>query len=319
MLRSVLVALALSRAAALALSREGLGGGEADALLSSRHSFLAHGLKNSQRPRMLVMLGCSGSSILMDMARGMLEAHRVSWNTPGGGKSGELVKHAGNPFFTKEGGMGVALTKANEYAKSKHATLVFKEQGAQSKEFRDAAPALLSMGTYVVHAYRKNVLDRMVCQIKDCFLTPHYGVPVGPDGSTWRLCFERRVNETEATGYTAKLNTKTLKHNLKEFLGKPFAEWSRIKDAGFEGFPTLAAEDLLDFEHDASALPRALIAWDKFMAAWGVRPTTATIKKYLTEYVGKYAAEPQSKTIYNFDRVEQVCRVDEDLRRLIRM
>jgi len=317
MLRSLLVlVLAPSWAAALALSREA-GGNEMDSPPGAV-AFLAHGLKNVDRPRMLVMLGCSGSSVLMDIARGILQTHGVSTNTPGGGKSGELVKPHWNPFFNEAEGMGVALTKARDYAMQQNGTLVFKEQGAQSQAFRDAGPALLSMGTYVVHAYRRNVLDRMVCQVKDCFLSSRYGVPVGPDGKESRVCFARRSDKRKAEGYSAKLNIGRLRANLKAFLRKPDAERSRISRSGFQNYPSIVAEDLLDFEHDASAFERALITWERFMAAWGVQPKRQRIKAYLQQYVGKYSAEPQSKTIYNFEDAERICRDDDTLRQLIR-
>merc|ERR1719190_168794 len=95
-------------------------------------------------------------------------------------------------------------------------------------------------------------------------------------------------------------------------------EEERIKDAGFRSFMTISAEDLLDFEHDSSALDRGVEAWAKFMQGWGVKPDLARIRKRLMEFVGEYPAEPQSSTIYNYEEVSQVLGSAPDLKSLLR-
>eukprot|EP00928_Gymnodinium_smaydae_P008381 TRINITY_DN13055_c0_g1_i1.p1 TRINITY_DN13055_c0_g1~~TRINITY_DN13055_c0_g1_i1.p1 ORF type:complete len:344 (-),score=95.87 TRINITY_DN13055_c0_g1_i1:225-1256(-) len=291
------------------------------ATLHRNLAFSIRNLDNPERPRMLVMLGCSGSSFLLKMAGKLLEAHGGTAKTPGGEMAaGEIMKPIANPYYSAAKGMAKAMEDANAAAQKEQATLVFKEQGAQSQFFRDAAPTLLKMNTYVVHGYRANALDRMVCQVKDCFLREEYGKPVDKSGEKSDLCFKRR-NSRPANGYLASLNTTNLSEHLENFMKAHDEEKERIKAAGFKDFESVSAEDLLDFEHDNSvdAFKRAVKAWKIFLRSWGVKPSLKVIRDELQQYSGAYKAELQSDTIYNFQEVSDIVRGNAKLQSLLRV
>lgn len=280
-------------------------------------TFMARGLPNPERPRMLVSLGCSGSCVLMEVSRKLLGDHGISTWTPGGGPSGEMMKTPrANPFYTAEDGMGGAMKAANADALVNGATLVFKEQGAQSSYFREAAPDLQQLGTYVIHSYRRNVLDRMVCMTRDCVLNSTYGTPIDKDGKVSDLCFKRRGN-TATDSNSAHINTDGLADRLKDFMQQSSEESDRMQNAGFRNYPTLAFEDLLDFEHDASAFDRGLNAWMQFLAGWGLTPQREVVKQRLMQYSGKYAAESQAETIHNYGEIAPLLRSDAQLASLL--
>lgn len=286
--------------------------------VQSALAFRVSGLAHPERPRMLVMSGCSGSSFLLNMASGLLEAHGAAVNTPGGG---ELTKPSQNPFYKPSAGMGVAMEAAYASALQSNATLVFKEQGARSSFFQDSTPLLLKLNTYVVHGFRENAIDRMVCLVKDCFVNETFGVPVY-HGDESDMCFARRKLGRKSAitpgDYKARLNTTHLASNLLQALEDPKLEKTRIDAAGFRNTVSLSTEALLDFEHDSSALDSAVEAWSHFLEAWGVRPETQSIRNHLSKYVGRFTAEPHRDTIYNFQEVADIVAHHSELRPLLR-
>lgn len=249
---------------------------------------------------MLVSLGCSGSSAIMDFAWELLTLHGVVVSNMSYHDDGEIERKGKNPYFDEETGMGVAMKKANDFARSENATLIFKEQGAQFEIFDQAAPVLLSMGTYVVHVYRVNQLDRYVCMIKDCFLNEKWGRTVDKYGKESDLCWHRRKVPTSIGNYFAELHIADLKEHMKEYAEDPQKEAQRLKDHGFADFPTFTAEELTSFEYDFTLLGKSVNSWMRLLAAWGVEPNAAVIHSYLNDFAGKKVQESQKDTIYNY-------------------
>jgi len=168
------------------------------------------------RPRMLAMRGCSGSSAIMVYARNLLRYHGVPVpaatepNIVNGealppidrGLPSELLNPKINWLYKEAGNdMGKAIEMQNELIRRKGQTLFFKGmvqhlQGTDkaTDEWDSLAEPLKKLELFAVLGARENMLDQVICQVKDCF-QEDYGTPVDQDGKDSDLCFHRRSEE----------------------------------------------------------------------------------------------------------------------------
>jgi len=312
-----------------------------------------------RRPRMLAMRGCSGSSAVSVFARALLRLHGIP--TPEGGNPmrdengdvqvppewkgwpAELLKPETNWYAKDSKDMGEAMLKMNDLAESYNKTLFFKGMsqymlGDKSKndEWADLLPAFRKLNMYGVIAKRQNLLDVVVCQIKDCFQAS-YGYPVdAKTGKQSDACFSRRgdihSNPTAIKEGDVELVAKR-KHKSHGYLFEPDSEEEEevkayvrpnmIKlaiDREHE-FTKMARhnlnkqlelnasviyeEDLLDFQAPYDdGLKRAVPAWAMALESWGVTPDPHLIKTFLKQYQNTYHVQPpHSEVIDNIDEV----------------
>jgi len=312
-------------------------------------------------PRMLAMRGCSGSSAIMLHARKLLRFHGipVTWggqpNIVGGKPQpptgmawpDEMLSPRINWLLEKAGGdMGLAVDMANTAATSKNMTFFLKGmvqhlQGDRlgNDEWDSVKGPLVKLKTMVVVGTRKNTLDQVLCQIKDCF-QHSYGIPVDVrTGKESDLCFDRRkirllsedvvVTNNASTdldrsvavsnmidnkglhfrrniGYKALVNSSQLLRALDIEEKLVARAKNNLKSAGLN-FSTVYAEDLLDFQTSLKgAQERAVVAWCTLLRSFGVQPDARAIQFYLKHFANTYPVQAKHKdVIHNFEEVHQ--------------
>jgi len=162
----------------------------------------------------------------------------------------------------------------------------------------------------VVYAYRGNVLDKMICEIRDCFLKtqPDLGYPVNAKtGERDNQCFNRRLPGGPKTkayvnpdGFLLRLKKKAKgvmgnHRNLENFYG----------DDDFV-LPKVSTEDLWAFEFsDAKdGYRRSMLAWSQILLAWGFIPDEQRIANVMSAYgFSKRKQKPHRETIYNLEEL----------------
>eukprot|EP00927_Polykrikos_kofoidii_P017725 TRINITY_DN180_c0_g1_i12.p1 TRINITY_DN180_c0_g1~~TRINITY_DN180_c0_g1_i12.p1 ORF type:complete len:369 (-),score=51.92 TRINITY_DN180_c0_g1_i12:174-1217(-) len=293
-------------------------------------------------PRMLVMRGCSGSSAVMVFARNLLRYHGipvpraslpvvvngVAKAPLGPGWPAELLNPKYNWFLSSAAGnMGKAMEMANAEMMRTNRTLFFKGMvqnlqgdGAGVDQWESLKPSFQKLDMFAVIGTRVNMLDEVICQVKDCF-HPADGVPVDARGKESDVCFNRRGDaikhpvsklkskpaeiHTRAEVYKAKLNVRVL-HRLidKEY---ELIDGARESLESIGIFPkTVTEEDLLDFQTPMpGAFKRAVTAWSVLLESLGVTPDEKIVREFLKQYRGTYHDKPtHADTIYNFHEVK---------------
>eukprot|EP00927_Polykrikos_kofoidii_P017728 TRINITY_DN180_c0_g1_i3.p1 TRINITY_DN180_c0_g1~~TRINITY_DN180_c0_g1_i3.p1 ORF type:complete len:369 (-),score=53.14 TRINITY_DN180_c0_g1_i3:38-1081(-) len=293
-------------------------------------------------PRMLVMRGCSGSSAVMVFARNLLRYHGipvpraslpvvvngVAKAPLGPGWPAELLNPKYNWFLSSAAGnMGKAMEMANAEMMRTNRTLFFKGMvqnlqgdGAGVDQWESLKPSFQKLDMFAVIGTRVNMLDEVICQVKDCF-HPADGVPVDASGKESELCFNRRGDAIKhpvsksnskpaeipapAEEYKAKLNVRVL-HRLidKEY---ELIDGARESLESIGIFPkTVTEEDLLDFQTPMpGAFKRAVTAWSVLLESLGVTPDKNIVREFLQQYRGTYHDKPtHADTIYNFHEVK---------------
>jgi hypothetical protein len=293
-------------------------------------------------PRMLAMRGCSGSSAVMVFARNLLRYHGIpvpsaalpkvvhgEAKAPAGpGWPAELLNPKYNWFLSSAAGnMGKAMEMANAEMMRTNQTLFFKGmvqnlQGdcAGVDQWASLKPSFQKLDMFAVIGTRVNMLDEVICQVKDCF-HPADGVPVDANGKESELCFNRRgdsINHpvsklnsntaeipTPSEEYKAKLNVRVL-HRLidKEY---ELIDGARESLESIGIFPkTVTEEDLLDFQTPMpGAFERAVTAWSVLLESLGVTPDEKIVREFLKQYRGTYHDKAtHADTIYNFHEVK---------------
>jgi len=268
-------------------------------------------------PRMLVMQGCSGSTAVIEQARDMLAIHNVLPTMPSEAfPDAEMLKPEKNPYYEEANhDIGKSLELATLAAQSRSPPLALLFKGMVEEvvdpriwEENHVLATLNELRAVAVFASRFNMLDQLVCQVKDCF-HPEYGVPADDSGASQlqdsHKCILRRQG---ANSFRAKLFPDT----LIEGIDHQYEVVERARKAlNASGIPALevVSEDLFDYEMvgDVSAFVRAVEAWSKFLTSWGVKPVKEKVEAVLMMRAhSRSNASKHSEVIHNFDAVREV-------------
>jgi hypothetical protein len=221
--------------------------------------------------------------------------------------------------------IGVALELAALEMKRKNQTLFFKSMmkslqgtGERGDEWASLKPTFQKLNMFAVIASRDNMLDQIVCQVKDCFVAS-YGSPVDEHGQETNLCFKRRgapknptskeklteAGKTRAkTVYKAKLGAHELVRHIENELQVIETTRKNLESAGISS-KIVSAEDLLDFQTPVPrAFEKAVAAWSVLLQSLGVTPDENIVASFLQQYQNTYPEPPDhADVIYNFDEV----------------
>ena len=221
--------------------------------------------------------------------------------------------------------MGRAMEFANAEMMRTNQTLFFKGMvqylqgdGVVYDQWASLKPSFQKLDMFTVIGTRVNMLDEVICQVKDCF-QPIGGVPVDARGRESELCFNRRGDTSKnpvsmsrseetpilAEEYKAKLNVQVL-HRLidKEYQLIDFAR-KNLESIGL--FPkTVTEEDLLDFQTPMpGAFERAIKAWSVLLESLGVTVDENIVREFLQQYRNTYHDKPiHEDMIFNFREVK---------------
>lgn len=174
----------------------------------------------------------------------------------------------------------------------------------------------------MVHVERENALDKIVCKIRDCFLSYPSKFE---NGTNAHLCFKRR-NASELT--KAVIPIPQLGNMLRKFMTyspQRFLKGSKEDTLAFiNGQPkdlrivkvlmekglvfreTVFTEELLQYETDSSheGLMRSVAAWNKIFTAWNLFCDNDLLVGILKLGWGKRPPPPPHReVIYNHEKV----------------
>jgi len=298
-----------------------------------------------QRPRVLVVNGCSGSTFVMKVARRLFLAHGLTVY----GWEYELLNPAKNPFFNRSAvqkhGTSAATARALEAihddATRRRSVLLFN--GAPGYLSEAVAAVLRKRDARLVHAWRRNVLDTLVCEVRDCFAhTTPTGkrAPGAADALGWPVdartgarssaCFEqrrsKRANSTAATTAAAVMGPTKAHLNVSSLVGllpldSPSRVASFLRSRRLATAVSLSTEELSDFSLAAPSreeaqvhLRRSAAAWERALTAWGVPTNAEQLSRLLAAERDRLQATPHVVTPHA-QTIANMAEVTETLRR----
>lgn len=268
--------------------------------------------------------GCTGSSIILDIARDILELHGVNAYMHAPNMPEELVIPKKNPFYTPQRGIGTAMKILAQAAKANGTTLLFKSGGIDPHLFEEVAPALLNIKTKIVYLERTNLLDYMTCRARDCFEEETIGYPVDAFGQKSEMCFERRKLEEKGKTATTTVffNVDNLIPELEKLQERSVQQWParHLADFGFQNVTTVSTERLLKYEtKQEDGLEASVKEWIRLFSGWRIEASEQLIRSYLLPYVGTHPMRSQKQGIYNWPEVHDAVAVHPNLRHFLGM
>ena len=286
--------------------------------------------------------GCEQSTVIVNLARLLVNAHGFKTQTPMFSDTMEMFKPGHKPTkpvkpvvemlrckfmcnrapFWNMSKITDVLEFAYERAAKENRTLVMKYS---IDGLEQASPLLKSLKARVVIVHRRNFLDKIICGVRDCANDSpgFYPVDVVTNQES-KLCFKRRKRKKIKT--KAHLNFTTLLDEFDRIRGlhqnvvdslnylvhnesQPFvSELAESKNASV----FIASEDLLKFESDFkdSSLVASVKTWVRLLHAWGIIGDHGVIRKILdgSELRGIRPEQPTAARLANPEEVHHVLR-----------
>ena len=268
------------------------------------------------RPRLIVSADCSGSSFIVGAVGGLLQAHGLHIVKGGVYANGtvigdsEMINLEKNPYLPANNGTGldIELGPDGDLAKSMDELI----RRTQARGFAPLIKTTTAPGdgvlevfkkyeTQAVVALRDNALDRLICEVRDCFRQSGVGKVVNvTSGAPSSVCFERReLPHAEQAhlrvhlsahpgGFSQAIRSELLSNSLPPRLKALTKLADREVVAVLRG--VLAYEDLAAYQWDASAARgSSREAWHRLLAAlgfgWPVR--TGSGSNFSTKYAAR--------------------------------
>eukprot|EP00928_Gymnodinium_smaydae_P040725 TRINITY_DN2759_c0_g2_i2.p1 TRINITY_DN2759_c0_g2~~TRINITY_DN2759_c0_g2_i2.p1 ORF type:complete len:177 (-),score=39.38 TRINITY_DN2759_c0_g2_i2:280-810(-) len=152
--------------------------------------------------------------------------------------------------------------------------------------------------------WRSNVLDHLVCEVRDCFFRGKGEYTVNSSGQRLDLCFKRRFVKEPVK---ALLNTTRLTKRLKEKLHYPQHCLTQLGRFGIENttISKFSFEGLFRHESDATAraLEEATNEWLRLLSAFDLNASRDKVRKFLRPTLGAHSLHLSGDTIYNVEEV----------------
>lgn len=241
-------------------------------------------LPPDEKLRVLVTKGCSGSSFVLGAIRDFLQSRGYDVEK----KYPEIYKPQNNSMF--ELAKELAPKESRTIDIIVNATLMLKQeafQNGQTVVYKWGDGGILkplmqrTRGDLLFgYMYRKNILDKVVCSVKDCFSGSAFGYPVfAVNGSKANLCFNRRESgaaKTKAYIDSIESMVERIRHLEKVLQGK-----LKAFDFPFQ----VTYEDLTDFEYtdEDSVWSTSLNAWTRMLSTYVANNWTSEDTKLLKD------------------------------------
>lgn len=161
---------------------------------------------------------------------------------------------------------------------------------------------LRALGGRVAVVYRQNVLDKLICEVRDCFGLKGKGMP--RDAATGDemidLCIDRRKS---SVAVKAELFIDRLGHHLKRYQARNEVDWEGLQ-TDWDGAERVSYEDLMAFQ--SGGMQESVKAWQAVFFAWGCDFTRARVEQMLRD-TGLVDSRPapadHATTVYNWNEV----------------
>ena len=235
-------------------------------------------IKGWERPRTYLMYGCSASTFIGNATRTILQ------------EAGLCPFDFINSRFryaTSNSNIRTLLPELLEGTLDSHQTAVLNVVPDDMDNVAGMAKRLHHNGTYMVHIYRENQLDELICRTKGGWST---------GGG------ERQSYTLKPTGVMRR---------LREELDYRAKASKQMRELGF-GTVELTTEALTEYEFDDSdrGWRRSLDAWHILMTAWGVKLPPGAIARGLQK-----AGRPQPPHKQHAATIENAHAVRDELAR----
>ena len=263
----------------------------------------------------MACMRCSGSTFAFYRLQTLLQLHGVDARPPllpDGSRSKTT-------FLLENGPDALLPAYASTLASHQESMVILSHWPAS---LRAAATELNALNATVAHVYRANMLDQIVCAIRDCIDKADYGgfslgYAVYDDGERVTdagggMCFDRRASDSRTT--RAHIDVSRLVQALDARAAAQSAEVAYLRSSGLAWrpgwVPSVAYEDLAAYEYDArDAVGRSLDAWMRLLGpALGRSPNRTIVRDYLLSTGGGRTRAPHALSIYNYEAVEAALR-----------
>eukprot|EP00928_Gymnodinium_smaydae_P040728 TRINITY_DN2759_c0_g3_i3.p1 TRINITY_DN2759_c0_g3~~TRINITY_DN2759_c0_g3_i3.p1 ORF type:complete len:377 (-),score=62.19 TRINITY_DN2759_c0_g3_i3:304-1344(-) len=262
---------------------------------------------NVTPPLVVVSQGCSGTTELGEQLRDLLEElgekpyRNVSW---------EALWPGTNPFYDERVGMAQAVIDMAVAATRVNQRLAFKVSLPTLD--LDTATVLAGLNASMAFFWRSNVLDHLVCEVRDCFFRDRGEHTVDASGHRLDLCFKRRFANQPVK---ALLNTTTVAKRLKKKLHYPEYCLTELGRFGIENttIGKFSFEGLFRHESDdtAGALEETTSEWLRLLKVFDVDASPSKVREFFRPTVGAHPLRPSADSIYNPKAVRQALAEDE--------
>eukprot|EP00928_Gymnodinium_smaydae_P040724 TRINITY_DN2759_c0_g2_i1.p1 TRINITY_DN2759_c0_g2~~TRINITY_DN2759_c0_g2_i1.p1 ORF type:complete len:175 (-),score=37.47 TRINITY_DN2759_c0_g2_i1:252-776(-) len=158
--------------------------------------------------------------------------------------------------------------------------------------------------------WRSNVLDHLVCEVRDCFFRGKGEYTVNSSGQRLDLCFKRRFVKEPVK---ALLNTTRLTKRLKEKLHYPQHCLTQLGRFGIENttISKFSFEGLFRHESDNGALEEATSEWVRLLKSFDVEAPRSKVREFLRPSIGAHPLHISGDSIYNVEAVKNALAEDE--------
>mmetsp|Transcript_4826 Transcript_4826/g.9206 ORF Transcript_4826/g.9206 Transcript_4826/m.9206 type:complete len:342 (-) Transcript_4826:106-1131(-) len=274
-------------------------------------------------PRMIITGPCSGSSISIQVAKYILEAHGydvVAGKEPSTPRRNKFYNEAVENLWqrlqkepTPSQIVAESFRIINENTKKRNKILLIKLSNIRE----DMLQPLQEMGAKYAFTYRDNVLDRAVCVTRDCFQKNKLGYQVFSNGTQAELCFDRRQSKDKIFAYINNTDA------MIDFMNRLKTE-NEKRLMYYRSYVTPAEmwsyEDLFDFEYTDSneAFDKSVQMWSSFLRNFAEINQTK-VEEVLSLYRNtRSPPSPHSDVIYNIGDVKKALLDRPDLKRYLR-
>mmetsp|Transcript_4208 Transcript_4208/g.9807 ORF Transcript_4208/g.9807 Transcript_4208/m.9807 type:complete len:371 (-) Transcript_4208:71-1183(-) len=274
--------------------------------------------KSAPPPMMILQRGCTCSSTVMQYARELLPDQGV----PIFKTSIKELLRSNNleklPWHESGDDLVATVQRGLDQTSQDGLAMIFNTFRMVNVSSRKSLnDVLLEHGTRAVIVHRQNVLDTLVCEVRDCFNGREgadlpRGYPVDLSGKPNDICFLRRGPDGGGIETKAVINVTNMLSHMKKAMSYPREEQEVLKQLGFHDALVVTAEDLLGHEYSASNLPASFAAWSKLLRSFGVTPDEAKLAKFLESRINTYTApESHRDSIWNLAAVRKEIKKSE--------
>jgi len=241
--------------------------------------------------------GCNGSTAFAHFLSDLLRLHGIT-SYP---VSNECLKPWNNPFFEQA---DCNLTRATEMlvhdAEQRKMLLIMKATVSQLSQ-PGILPVLNASNASIIVYYRKDVMRRLVCIIRDCLYSQHVlsypGYPVLSNGIRTRLCFERRRSPIHVQAF---INVSTLPSNVL-LLQASTSHWEERLPLQYRTAPIFSFEDLFAFEYTDKSATLSYLAWHGILTLANL--PTECLWEWLLSRSSTRELEDMSDLVYDWNRI----------------
>jgi hypothetical protein len=272
---------------------------------------------------MIITEPCSGSSITIQVAKKILEAHGYDVfagkepNVPRRNKFYDEAVENLRKKLSKEPTPSQIVAESfkiiHEKTKSWNKILLIKLSNIRE----DMLQPLKEMGAKYAFTYRENVLDRAVCVTRDCFQKNNLGYQVFSNGTRSELCFDRRKSKEKIFAYMN--NTDAMIHFMQNLKNE-----NKQRMVDYKSFVTPAAmwsyEELFAFEYTDSreVFDQSVKMWSSFLKNFATINQTKVEEVLRLYWNTRPLPSPHSDVVYNIEDVKNALSDMPDLKHYLR-